>query len=441
LAKTGPRFHEIDMLKGLACVLMLIGHTVRSRMPAPELAGKLILHVMDFSAPIFFFVSGMNVVTFVENNRNKAGFQTVKFYLSAAAVLFALGFTYNINRGSWGMMDIFQCVACGTVFTFLLMRTRLPMWAHWLIAGAVFLVPELGFRLRIESAPELAEFRHLRALIPLSSDLLHPGLREALMALSAQTPRLVRWLTFQYGPLPWVDLFYVGALCYRSVAVRKNKSWPWWAFFAVLLVGGPFAWFHTMMAGTGRSFFGALLLPTLFDMMLRGFPSYVLSTTGIAGLLYLASRALYRGAVNYRRPAARWVAGQLENSGKESFLFLILHWFLISTTLLFGHLGPAGVMINPYLRAAIVLGLTLLLVPPLARWRDRLSARPHFVGGALAFMAASLAFAMMLGGAAKTAELFFYGSYGASLAFAFVYPTIRVRLRQRCTSPATAATA
>jgi hypothetical protein len=441
VGQAGERYHEIDMLKGLACVLMLIGHALRAGLPPPDSLDKIVLHIMDFSGPIFFFVSGMNVMTFLERNRDKPGFRATKFYVAAAAVLFVLGFTYNLNRIS-PVMEIFQCVAACTVIVYLLMRTRLPAWAHWIIIVALYAAYLFAFRLPVEVAPRYEAFREARALIPAGSDLFRPGIGRALGLLIQTGGGWARLLAIHFAPLPWVTFFYVGALCYRSVTKPRAVVWPWWIFFAVLFVGGPFVGWSIF--GPGKSLLDSIFLPSFLDLMLRGIPSYVLMTLGGAGLVYLASRRWYRGAGGYRHPVARWTAARFELLGRESFPFLIVHWWLISTVFLALHWqwrlaearGGMAYELNPYARAALVTIGTVLVIPLFARVRDWLAARPHFATKALIVLAASFPASLVAFIITRNPEVALYTTYVASLSFAAVYPTLRGKLRAHYTAPA-----
>ncbi len=438
MTKAGVRYHEIDFLKGAACVLMLVGHAMRSQMPAPDTLDKLVLYVMDFSGPIFFFVSGMNVMTFLERNIDKPGFRATRFYVAAAAVLFLLGFSYNLNRVS-PVMDIFQGVAVCTVVVFLLMRLRLPTFVHWLIVIGMYALYLFTFRLPVEFSPHFAAFREARAQVPLDSSLFTSGIGPALSALFAAIRPLQRWTMIHFGFLQWVSFFYVGALCYRSVTKPNPRTWPWWILFTVLFVAGPFWGWRQF--GAGQSLLDAIFLDTFLDLMLRGIPSYIATTLGGAGLLYLFLRRHYKGATKYQNRLARFVAASGEMLGKESFLFLMVHWWLISTLLAGEHL----VSLNPYLRSALVIVGTVFFVPVFARLRNRLAAGPKFATKAAVFMVASLVLTVLslgvvgvltrrFGLSPHYIELPLYISYGVSFGFAFIYPTLRQKLRRRYTT-------
>lgn len=431
-AKPNVRYAEVDMLKGLACVLMLIGHAVRVSMGPPAPIDNVILYIMDFSGPIFFFVSGMNVMTFLERNRDKPGFDAGKFYLAAAAALFFLGYTYNINRVSLNFFDIFQGVAICTAIVFLLMRTKLPTAVHLVIVAAAFLF-YTQFRVRLELDQVLPNFSELKAAIPPGADFM-TAFQPIQSFLTAMGP-LRRALFVHFGLLPWLIYFYVGALCYRSVTGPAAKTAPWWAFFAALFVAGPVV--HLI---DGGRVFQHMFLDSYLDLMVRGIPSYVLMTLGGAGLAYLFSRKVYKGAAKYTNAAGRFVGFQLERLGKESLMFLVVHWWVIATVML-----PLMIIakrsetvtgvawtLDVYARAAIVLVAVLFFVPRFARLRDRWSQANRFATKAAVFMGASIFLALLM---LPVPPLSNYLTYGSSFGFAFLYPTVRARLRRRYTKP------
>jgi len=428
--KTPVRYYEVDMLKGLACILMMIGHAIRVQMPPPGPIDKVILYIMDFSGPIFFFVSGMNVMTFLERNRNKAGFAAGKFYLASAALLFVLGYTYNINRASLGIMDIFQGVAMCTVVVYLLMRARIPTWLHFVIMAALYGL-YLVFRVRLELNQILPGFTELKASIPSGADFMHPAMQEAMKTLVRDLGFGRRLFFVHFGVLAWISYFYMGALCYRSVTTNEKVAWRWAILFVVLCAGAPFL----SLGGI----FPHMFLDSYIDLMLRSIPSYVFLTLGGAGVAYLVSRRLYRGAVNYKNSFGRWVAARLELLGQESLMFLVVHWWMISTVMLVMRIinAPAQLQgqplweLNVYARSLIVMLGVIVLVPWLAKLRDRWSRASAYGLKVGLFMFGAIVLAVMMVMVAP--PLAHYLTYGSSLGFAFLYPYLRGRLRKRYT--------
>jgi hypothetical protein len=439
--KTTERYAEIDLLKGLGCVLMLVGHSIRVKMPAPGVIDKVILHIMDFSGPMFFFASGMNVMTFLEHNEKKPGFNATRFYLWSAALLFLLGFTYNINRASLGFMDIFQGVAVATAGVYLLMRTRLSTAAHFVIILLIYGF-YAQFRVRLELDRIIPGFHEMRLAIPPGADITY-FLRSRVLANFLRSLGSGRsWMFINFSPFSWGVFFYVGALCYRSIVQRKHSAKPWIVFFAAIFVVAPFV-YRELFAPNG-SLLDAVFLASYLDLMLRGIPSYVLMTLGGAGLTYLLMRRYYRGTAAVRNRVARWFAARMEVLGKESLLFLVAHWWVLDTILLpltavnfvTGRAYGYTYELNIYLRAALTLTGTFFAVPFFARLRDRLSQLDHY--GAMIAVFMVLTFIVSIVFLPFSPSLGHYLTYGASFGFAFVYPYLRVKLRKRYTTPVSA---
>ncbi len=433
------RYPEIDFLKGVACALMLFGHAVRMRMPAPAPLDKILLHLFDFSGPIFFFLSGMNVMTFTERNAGKPGFAATKFYLWSAAALYFLGYAYNINRNTLDQLDIFQGIALGTAAVYLLMRTRLPTWAHFLVAAAIYSI-YLRFRVRLELNLIYPGFVALRNSVGPDADiwaLARSGWgREFRQAL----PPAVRYWFLYFTPFYWTVFIYFGALCYRSVMRSAKWTCAWAAFFAALFVSGPFAMRNVF--GPGKSLLDAVFLKNGLDLSLRGIPSYVMTTLGAAGLLYLAFRGRYRGAAALRNRWLKWTAARFELLGKESLMFLVVHWLAVMLVVpiltSFENWRPGeGRVAFSYLHGALALAATMWAVPRFVNWRDRWRAKPRYGRNVALFIAASFVaiFVFFL----LRIPLVGYGAtFGVSIGFAFIYPDVRDRLRRRFTAAAAA---
>ncbi len=430
--KKNIRYPEIDMLKGLACALMLIGHAMRVEMPAPTMWHKVLLYIMDFSGPIFFFVSGMNVMTFLERNRDKPGFDATRFYLAAATLLFFLGYTYNVNRVSLTFFDIFQGVAMCTLAVYFLMRSKLPTWAHLVIALLIFLF-YTQFRVRLELDLVVPTYTATKAAIPSGADFMQVA--KPISELLKQLGPLRRFLFVHFSLLPWVVFFYVGALCYRGVTREGAKETPWWILFATLFVAGPIVHFVD-----GGRVFKQMFLDSYLDLMLRGIPSYVLMTLGGAGLSYLLARRFYKGAAAYANKTVAWLSFQLERLGKESLLFLVVHWWVIATVnlplMLIAKrtaLGAANDWTEVYLRALIVLVGTFVSVPWFAQIRERWSKANAYGVKIGLWMGFSFFCAILL--LAVSPFLSNYATYGMSFGFAFLYPYLRGKLRRKYTQP------
>jgi hypothetical protein len=437
------RYPEIDFLKGAACALMLFGHAIRMKTGTPDTFEKLFLHLADFSGPIFFFVSGMNVVTFMDRNEGRPGFDAAKFYVRSAALMFFLGYAYNFNRNTLGMMDIFQSVAVCTAAVYLLLRTRLPLWAHALIAVAIYGV-YAQFRIRLELNLIVPGFHELKESIPAAFDAgqaLHAGVAAELMRGLTRAQQF--WFLY-FTPLFWIIYFYAGALCFRGVTRAPRTAWRWAAFFGAIFLASPLLALRRVF-GPQKSLLDALFLKNFVEMSIRGIPSYALMTLGGAGLAYLLGRRYYRGADAVPRGPARWLAARFEMLGKESLMFLVTHWLVISAVLTVSgaivhaqiESGGTPREMNVYLRATLCLAITLFFVPWLARQRDRWSQRPHYVAGVVVAMVAALL--LTIRAAFVNGPLAYFMSFGVAFGFAFLFPRLRGRLRAKFTAPAAVA--
>ena len=210
-----------------------------------------------------------------------------------------------------------------------------------------------------------------------------------------------------------------------------RSAWRWAILFVVLCAGAPFL----SLGGI----FPHMFLDSYIDLMLRSIPSYVFLTLGGAGVAYLVSRRLYRGAVNYKNSFGRWVAARLELLGQESLMFLVVHWWMISTVMLVMRIinAPAQLQgqplweLNVYARSLIVMLGVIVLVPWLAKLRDRWSRASAYGLKVGLFMFGAIVLAVMMVMVAP--PLAHYLTYGSSLGFAFLYPYLRGRLRKRYT--------
>jgi uncharacterized membrane protein len=426
------RYDSIDFLKGLACVMMLVGHAMRISMHPPGYLERLFLYLMDFAGPIFFFMSGMNVLTFAERAKMRPNFHATRFYLLSAAALFVFGVSYNLNRHTLGFMDILQCVALCTAFVYIMLRLRIPGWAHALIIIFLYGI-YLGVRIRLELNLIAPDFTALRDAIPQAADISNPEVMNMLLWLRATFGLLWRWGYIYFGFLPWVIYFYVGGLFFRSYKSNGGATRFWTVLFWVLFLVGPF---------TARRIFPRIYLDSFVDLLLRGIPSYMLTTLGGAGLLTLWALKKYKGSSRTDNRFLRQVKSRVEGLGKESLLFLVAHWWVLSTLIgviaLYNFIARSNgwwtTYLTQYPRAVISVSAVFLVVPLLAKLRDRLIKTRLGIALIFACMALSFAGYLYLYTGRILPSVAIYLSYGLSIGFVFVYPWMRGRIRQRCTS-------
>lgn len=373
------RFRYIDFLKGVCCLLMLVAHALlvdvvfHDPFDSRRILAALIIYAAQLVVPIFYMASGINALTFLERHGRDASFNAVRFYLVSAAALFVGGYTYSLLVGSFskGVPDIFQCVAMGVTLTFLLVKLRAPSWLMTLLSGAIFAVA-LIHRATFEPGPDV------------------------FAAMPA-------WRRFAFGHFaffPWAGFFPLGVVLHRlrsRVAVGA-----WLSMFFIMAALG------VMTPGAyPESEFGVM-----FRVDLRFF----LTGLGLSGALMLLGARIYPDRAV---PGLQFV----EYIGRESMLFLIFHALILGVLLM----AFAG-RIDIWMRAVIEMVATCALLPRLAAMRDRWSATPAFSRRTDVILIAFTVLALLtLRTPAKNAAILF--AIPAAWAFAFVYPTWRVRIR------------
>lgn len=118
------RIVEIDVAKGMACLLMIAAHFISARL----------LPFGTFAAPLFFACSGMNTILLLERTRDNRRYDL--FHLFFPALLFFGGVTQIVvtHGGPLRIVPEFlQCIAMSLLVLFLLSRViRRPLRIGWL---------------------------------------------------------------------------------------------------------------------------------------------------------------------------------------------------------------------------------------------------------------------------------------------------------------------
>ncbi len=342
---------DIDLAKGLACLMMIYGHigfqmSVVIDRP-PHLVPSWIF--AESSVALFFMATGMNVLHYVQRAASKKGFGPTRDFLITNVALFALGFVYNVNRYSVGLMDLFQGIAVAAFVTYIPFRRQWPTWAIVVIALEFFVIafgfalapdPSIGNGYIAVSARAFAD--------SLRPGAAHPNLMGQYLAMLGELKDLPLWHRFlfiQFSALPWTGCAMLGGVLMRH-ARKKHEIWLWIFFTAILVSSLAFPFF---------------LAQHMVDYFHRGKPDYVLRHVGIAGLFILAARRWYTG---------QWRAGRwLEFIGRESLFVFVLQWLFleISTTIVKG--PPSFVVIVA--QTVVVMSLITLTTRKLAARRDR----------------------------------------------------------------------
>ncbi len=123
-AGASGRIAEIDIAKGMACLLMIAAHFISARL----------LPFGTFAAPLFFACSGMNTIVLIERTRGNRRFDL--YHLAFPLLLFFGGIS-QVVVAHGGPPRIFpeflQCIAMAVLVLFLLSRgIREPLVIGWL---------------------------------------------------------------------------------------------------------------------------------------------------------------------------------------------------------------------------------------------------------------------------------------------------------------------
>jgi len=413
MVHTTDRDLYIDFAKGLACLVMAIGHTCYYTTWFPHSASSYVViwKISEFAMPIFLFASGMNVVSQVKRMSTDKSIRPTLAFLGSVAWLFLLGFVYCINRRSLGMMDLFQCVAMGTALTYIVVRRQWPTWSLVLLGVGIFALSASFCYDPVPYSDELIKGIHLKPAGANVSGFVAKFQRDVIIgdikkAAVLALPLWRRILYVHFAFAPWAGLFLFG------VATKRLQGSRWmyglWALGVALFLGGLYVPFYPPREDLG--------------FYLRGKPDYV-SRLLLEGLLLMVPlRRWYVGGVGKLRMAVELI-------GKESFVFFVVHWLIIWLSavvfLAFRNYSYWAVW-------AVQVPLNLFLAYQLTKWvaahRDRTIAHPRYplkwfsvmiVGGALAlfFEARDRMF------------LFQIFSIAASVSMAMLWPVGRNAIR------------
>jgi len=424
------RIGYIDFLKGAACIIMLISHTMRMDIGDLSLPSKLWLMFHPPFAQLFFFASGMNIILFIERYQNRTDFKMDRYYLVSAAVLFFMGYTYSFARMSLITWQIFQGIAATTAMTYVLVRTRLSTLAHVLLAIFLYLI---YLRFRIDIEPVLGWYR---ATLPTGPSGIHPEVLESLR-VTTQIGGLQRALYTNFSLLPWVSYVLLGAVAFRDVREHPEHQRTWGIGFTVcLILGFVFAFWPK------GSVFGNWYTDQAIDALYRHIPHHVLTAIGACGLVWLACHRWYPNVHKVKNKLGKLVLGYTEFMGVASFIFFIFHWVILlgfhAIWMKLHEMGYVAQSMNIHLRWFLACVIVLPLMIPAVKVGQLWGKRKHFVGEAVALMVVSIvvslwlmARAMRLGTGSIQPAIF--AAYGSCFSYAYLYPYIRGRLKKRYT--------
>jgi hypothetical protein len=259
------RDHSLDLLKGVACVLMLLAHTQLQI----DLPSKALTFLGSFAPILFFAVSGIT-----------ANFQAQKYPVAGIVItytmIFLLGLSYTamVVGNFWVAfeMDILQIIAVGVLTLYLVQRFLKPgPWFHLGAGVAVFVL-----KLVTDALPRDTWWMGYVANV-----ILEPG---------------------NFVIIPWLFPFFLGMFCYLA----PNRHNLWLAGAALLAMGS---------AGVAGIPLG---IDNRWDMTLGYFLFSLLLTSGF----FYVARLLPQ---TFMARAFAWVIWL----GRYSLLFLYVHMGVI----------------------------------------------------------------------------------------------------------------
>jgi hypothetical protein len=255
------RDHSLDLLKGVACILMLFAHTQLQI----DLPSKALTFLGGFTPVLFFAVSGIT-----------ANFQAHKYPVAGIVLtytmifLLGLSFAAMIAGNFWLAfnMDILQIIAVGVLMLYLVQRYLNPgEWFHLGAAVAIF-----ALKLATDLIP-----RDSWWMMHAQNILLEPG---------------------NFVVIPWVFPFFLGMFCHLTTNHRNL----WLA--GVALLASIVAWAAGVPLG----------IDNRWDMSI-GFFLFSLILTSVA---FYVARCLPPQLALRSFPWLIWL-------GKNSLFFLYVH--------------------------------------------------------------------------------------------------------------------
>ena len=259
------RDHSLDLLKGVACVLMLLAHTQLQ----VDLQSKALTFLGNFTPVLFFAVSGIT-----------ANFQARKYpvvgivFTYVMIFLLGLSFAAMVAGNFWVAfnMDILQIIAAGVLVLYLVQRyLKAGPWFHLGAAVAVF-----ALKLATDGLS-----RDLWWMAYMENILLEPG---------------------NFVVIPWLFPFFLGMFCHLA----PNRCNLWVAGVALVVMG--------LMQAAGVS----LGIDNRWDMS----TGYFLFSLLITSSAFYVARRLPQAVIARAFAWLLWL-------GKNSLLFLYVHMGVI----------------------------------------------------------------------------------------------------------------
>ncbi len=400
---------DIDFVRGFFMFVMVIYHNFRilwSPHDAPQL---FMIGVTELLTGLFMVISGVNVINFIEGARRDPNFDAKKFYIKSSFWLFVMGYSYNMIVGTFGVMDLIQCVAVGSFVAFILLHYRVNNALVGLITLAFFAVGAIAFSSTIELAPSVTKDFLWNQVIGNGAVV-----REGVTRL-----RPMSYLFNHYGPIPWVGYFTLGVFLDR---LKGRAIWAAVAGSFLFAAAGIFLPYLDADGNLAQSF--------------RTNPRYIVQSIGINSMLFLAGKAWFWNKEHCNRTVAFW--------SQASLTIFVFHWlFIFIAQFIVSVIGsmtefPLFHDWFRYPRAILTLAGIWIALGPIERLRVKWSRSPHFEKRARIIMIAGFALAFIgYMGAAKAgvkaapkAAVGYIGCMMAAYSFVFLYAHLRAKWRR-----------
>jgi hypothetical protein len=285
---TPIRDHSLDLLKGVACVLMLLAHTHLQI----DLPSKAVTFFGNFTPVLFFAVSGITA-NFQARKYPVAGIMTTYIMI----FLLGLSFAAMVSGNFWATfnMDILQIIAVGVLILYLVQRYLTPgYWFHLGAAVAVFAI-----KLATDVLP-----RDSWWIGYLENILLEPG---------------------NFVVIPWLFPFFLGMFCHLA----PNRYNLWLAGSATLVMGLmlasgiPLGVDNRWDMSTGYFLFSLLLTSSAFYVA-RWLPQSIIPRA-FGWLLWLGKNSLL---FLYVHMGVIWIVREYTHGIWDSYLV----WPVVSVT-------------------------------------------------------------------------------------------------------------
>lgn len=424
---------DLDWIKGIACVFMLMLHAVvLIGVPSRHWLWTVQFQLIHQFYAWFFIASGMNVWRSARRDYPALWTRSTTGYLTVAATLFALGVVYSLNRRMMWQMELFQGVAACTAVSYLILRRHWPNWALITISALIFGVTiDWGYfyygQLPVETLDHLmtrlfdpATWREYPLIInakALAFPMHDAAARQTLfdqllkmfnMLVVYQYPWWQRLLFVHFCLLPWVAWFLLGGVLMRMAGTKQEK------YLWIVLAGF-----------LGLSLYAPYYVPRVqMDFFFRSKVDFLFWSSGIAGISILLTRRYYQGTWRINKV--------IEFIGRESFLIFILQWFIVDFIALplnvwGARTGHEAWKLFPVLQVMTVVG-TYFLTRFFASRRDRNLTKPSYLRfwGLLTLVLSILTAYFYL----RRPIVSWLLSYPLIVGVGMVFPALRLVIRQ-----------